>query len=130
VHLRYKASLNYTFTESENADGDFVPEISKHCFNASFTYAFNDDIILNLRANYVGERENPKLITSTNSMYIDPYLIFNATLSCLNFRGFKVQIIGQNIFNKEYYHTSNRPPDRYRQAQRTLMLSVGYSLAN
>jgi len=135
IYLRYvssklKTSLNYTFNQSYNELGEFVPEISKHTGNASITYYLNQFIRINLRANYIGERENPKLITSTNSNYIDPCLIFHGTLSLVNYKGFTVQLIAKNILNTEYYHTSNRDPDRYRQAQRTIMFSIGYGLNN
>ena len=131
IYLRYvssklKTSLNYTFNQSYNELGEFVPEISKHTGNASLTYYLNQFIRINLRANYIGKRENPKLITSTNSIDIDPCLIFHGTLSLVNYKGFTVQLIAKNILNTEYYHTSNRDPDRYRQAQRTIMFSVGY----
>ncbi|MBI5324278.1 MAG: TonB-dependent receptor plug domain-containing protein [Ignavibacteriae bacterium] len=135
VYFRYsspklKSSVNYTYNQSLNSNDDFIPEISKHTGNASLTYSFTNNIILNIRANYIGERENTKVIATTNSNMIEPCLIFHAVLSFLNYEGFNLQLIGKNILNKEYYHTSNRPPDRYRQSQRTIMLSVGYSLNN
>ena len=135
IYLRYvsqkiKSSLNYTFNQSKNGLGEFVPEISKHSGNASATYSFNEYIKINLCANYIGKRENPKLIVSTNSKNIDPSLIFHGALSFVNYKGFTVQLIAKNILNTAYYHTSNRDPDRYRQAQRTIMLSVGYALNN
>jgi len=131
IYLRYvssklKTSLNYTFNQSYNEVGEFVPEISKHTGNASITYYLNQYIRINLRANYIGKRENPKLITSTNSYDIDPCLIFHGAMSLVNYKGFTVQLIAKNILNTEYYHTSNRDPDRYRQAQRTIMFTVGY----
>ena len=135
IYLRYesqklKSSFNYTFNQSENELGEFVPEISKHSGNASLTYSLNEYLKINLRANYIGERENPKIIATTNSKDIDPYLIFHGSLLFLNHKGFTVQLIAKNILNTEYYSTSNRDPDRYRQAQRTIMLSVGYALNN
>lgn len=133
VFLRFdskkiKSSLNYTFTQSYDESGNFIPEISKHTGNASITYSFNDYLKINLRANYIGERANPKLIVSTNSMTIDPCLIFDGTISMLNYKGFTAQLSVKNILNTTYYHTSSRDPDRYRQPQRTFMLSFGYVL--
>ena len=133
VFLRFefkklKSAINYTFTQSEDGSGNFINEISRHSGNASITYSFTDHIKLNLRANYVGKRENPKLIVSTNSFYVDPYVILNGTLSLLNYKGFTAQISAKNILNSTYYHTSNRDPDRYRQPQFTLMFTVGYAL--
>ncbi|HNW69124.1 MAG TPA: TonB-dependent receptor [Bacteroidales bacterium] len=133
VFLRFefkklKSAINYTFTQSEDGSGNFINEISRHSGNASITYSFTDHIKLNLRANYVGKRENPKLIVSTNSFYVDPYVILNGTLSLINYKGFTAQISAKNILNSKYYHTSNRAPDRYRQPQFTIMFSVGYAL--
>jgi len=135
IYFRYlskklTSSINYTFNQSYNENDEFVPEISKHSGNASATYHFSNHIKINLRANYIGERKNPKMIESTHSNYVDPCLIFYGTLSLLNYKGFTVQFIVKNILNKEYYHTSNKMPDRYRQPQRTIMLSAGYSLNN
>jgi outer membrane receptor for ferrienterochelin and colicins len=125
---KIKTSLNYTFTNSYNINESLIPEISKHTGNASVTYSLGNNIKLNLRANYIGKRRNTKIITSTNSYYVDPCVVFHGALSLLNYKGFTVQLIAKNILNKEYYHTSNKIPDRYRQPQRTILLSVGYSL--
>lgn len=135
VYLRYsskkiKSSVNYTFNQSYDENNDFIPEISKHSGNVSATYIINDHIKVNIRANYVGKRENPQIITSNSSKYVDPYLVFHGTLSVLNYKNYNFQLIVKNIFNKEYYHTSNRPPERYRQPQRTVMLSIGYIINN
>lgn len=73
----FRTDLNYTFTQSLDTDGEFVPEISKHTANACLTYYPFNFLAINLQAHYIGERENPKIITSTNSKTIDPYLIFN-----------------------------------------------------
>jgi outer membrane receptor for ferrienterochelin and colicins len=133
VFLRYfiknwKLSANYTFNQSYNEVDAFVPEISKHSGNAGITYSFAKYFKINMRANYAGERQNPKIIGSTNSTHIDPYLIFHCTLSMVNYEGFNIQLSAKNLFDNEYYHTSNRPPDRYRQPQRTLILTIGYAL--
>lgn len=133
IYLRYvskrlNSSFNYTFNQSKNELGVLVPEISKHSGNSSATYLFNEHLKLNFHANYIGERENPKTIVSSNSKYIDPCLIFHGALSFINYKGFDVQLLVKNILNTEYYHTSNRDPSQYRQPQRTLMLSVGYRL--
>lgn len=123
-----KSSVNYTFNHSYNEDKEQIPEISKHTGNISVTGSLNKYLKLNLRAEYIGKRKNPKTIVSTQSDYIDPCLIFHSALSLLGYKGFTVQLIIKNLFDKEYYHTSNREPDRYRQPQRTVMVSVGYSL--
>jgi len=133
VYFRYssqkiKSSLNYTFTNSYNINESLIPEISKHTGNASVTYSLSNNIKFNLRVNYIGKRRNTKIIATTNSYYVDPCVVFHGALSLLNYKGFTVQLIAKNILNKEYYHTSNKIPDRYRQPQRTIMLSVSYGL--
>jgi hypothetical protein len=55
-------------------------------------------------------------------------LIFHCTLSIINYEGFNIQFSVKNLLDDEYYHTSNREPDRYRQPQQTIMLSVGYAI--
>ncbi|MBN1925111.1 MAG: TonB-dependent receptor [Prolixibacteraceae bacterium] len=121
------AILNYTYTNSTDENGNALPEISYHSANALITVPIGKKIKINMRANYAGQRENPKTIATTNSNYIDPYLIFNSAITWKPINVLTVQLIGKNIFNSEYYHTSNRDPDRYRQPQQTIMLSVAYS---
>lgn len=125
---KIKSSLNYTYSQSYDERKEFIPEISRHTGNAGITYSFNKYIKLNLRANYTGKRKNPKTITATDSQYIEPFWVFHGALSFINQNGFNCQLLAKNIFNKEYYHTSNRDPDRYRQPQRTLMLSFSYEM--
>ncbi|HOY31310.1 MAG TPA: TonB-dependent receptor [Bacteroidales bacterium] len=125
---KFKSTLNYTYTQSKSEPGVFVPEISRHCGNVSMTYSFNDNIKVNLRANYVGRRQNPQFIAATNSFNVDPYFILHSTVSLLNYKGITVQVSVKNLLNTTYYHTSNRLPDRYRQPQSTILLTAGYSL--
>jgi len=119
--------LNYTFCQSYNENGVHVAEISPHTGNAGVGYSFSDCLKFNLRANYVGKRENPKTISATNSNYVDPYFLLNGVVS-YSCKGLTIQLICKNILDAEYYHTSNRGVDRYRQPQRSFMLNVGYSL--
>jgi outer membrane receptor for ferrienterochelin and colicins len=125
---RLISSFNYTFDQSYNELHEFVPEISKHTANASSTYSLNRFLKINLRANYIGKRENPKIMNTTNTRTMDPYVIVHGSLSVAGYKGFNIQLAVKNIFDKEYYHTSNRVPDRYRQPQRTILISVGYAL--
>jgi outer membrane cobalamin receptor len=135
LSLRYgsqkiKSSINYTFNQSYDELHNVVPEISKHTGNAGMTYSLAKNWKLNLRANYIGERENPKIVVATDSRDIGPYVIFHGALIVEDCMGFDIQLVVKNLFNQEYYDTSNRDPDRYRQPQRTIMISVGYALAD
>lgn len=133
VYVRYglgrlRSSVNYTLNYSRDETGVAIPEISKHSGNGSLTYSFNEHVKFNLRANFIGKRKNPILIASTNSKELGPYLIFHGALTLMNHKGINLQLSAKNLFDKTYYHTSNRDPNRYRQPQRTIMLSVGYAL--
>lgn len=123
---RLNTYLNYTYNDSRDENNHAIPEISKHTGNAGITYLPGNSFVFHVRANYAGERENPKMIQSTGKKIVDPFVVFHASLAYEDFYGFDFQATIGNILNKEYYHTSNRDPDRYRQPQRSFMLSVTY----
>ncbi|HAF30394.1 MAG TPA: hypothetical protein DCG75_15235 [Bacteroidales bacterium] len=135
LYLRYtsqklQSSISYTYNKSYDEFNLSIPEISEHIANASINYLFKNHFNFNLRANYIGKRENTKIVTATNSKYLDPYLIFNGAFSFINYKHITIQFIVKNILNTKYYHTSNSDVERYRQSQRTVMLSVSYNLSN
>jgi outer membrane receptor for ferrienterochelin and colicin len=123
---KIKSYLNYTYNSSSYEDGEKVPEIGNHNANIGVSYAFTNKIRLNIRGNYLGKRKNYKIIASTGSDYIDAAFVLHSTLSVLEFKNFDFHLIAKNLLDAEYYHTSNRPPDRYRQPQRTIMLKAVY----
>lgn len=122
IGRRIKSYFNYSFTNSEDAGGEIIPEIGRHTANIGILYAFTQNLKLDVRGNYLGRRKNVKTITATGSDYVDEAFIINSTLSILNMGRFDLFLIAKNLLNTEYYHTSNRPPDRYRQPQRTVLL--------
>ncbi|NOY51000.1 MAG: TonB-dependent receptor [Chlorobi bacterium] len=117
---------NYTFNYSLDENKVEVAEIAKHTANAGFTYRFRDLCVLNLRMNYYGRRKNPVSITTTGSNYVDAAVVLDGSLSFVKFKNIDFQLIANNILNAEYYHTSNRPPERYRQPQQNFMLKLNY----
>jgi len=123
---KFKTSFNYTYNYSVNEAGNAIPEISKHTAGTSITYNIYNQWVLNFGAYYLGKRDNPKIIQTTNNTNIAPALIFNGALTLMNYHDFNMQLSVRNILNTEYYHPSNRMPDRYRQAQRMFLVSVGY----
>jgi outer membrane receptor protein involved in Fe transport len=123
---KIKPYLNYTYNSSIYENGEKIPEIGNHNANVGIIYAFTNKIKLNIRGNYLGRRKNVKTIAATRSDYIDAAFVVHSTLSFLNFKDFNFQIILKNLLDTEYYHTSNNPPDRYRQAQRSIMVKAGY----
>ena len=120
--------FNYTYTSSEFEDGERIPEIGHHTANIGITHALTGNVDLSLRGNYLGERKNPKPVTSTGSNYVDRAFVLHAAVSVRAYRDLDLQLIVRNLLDAEYYHTSNRPPDRYRQPQRTVMLKAGYRI--
>lgn len=126
---KFKSFISYSYCDSENEEGKQVLEISKHTANASFTYSILQNLHLNVRANYVGERENPTEISATKSKFIDPYFVLNGTLSFIDYKNIRVKLIAKNILNADYYHSSNVVTiERYRQSQRSVLLSIGYTI--
>ena len=121
-----KSYVNYTYNFSVYEDGGEVPEIGKNNANGGILLGFTKTMKLDIRGNYIGRRRNVKTVAATGSDFIDDAFVLHATLSFLNVRGFDFQIIGKNLLNTKYYHTSNNPPDRYRQPQRTVLFRAGY----
>ena len=80
-----------------------------------------------MRGHYLGKRKNPSTITATGSDYIDSAFIFHGTATFMVMKNLDFSLVGKNLFDTEYYHTSNRSVERYRQPQRTIIFRVGYS---
>jgi iron complex outermembrane receptor protein len=133
VNLEYKQKsirsfLNYTYNSSVDSSDALVPEIAKHTANIGASINLFEDIGLMLRCSYYGERKNPKIINSTGSDYIDDALILHSSITYTGFDKYRISLIINNLLDQAYYHTSNRPPDRYRQPQRTLLFKFEYNL--
>ena len=124
---KIKIYANYTYNFSYDENIEIIPEIAKHTANTGFTYRFLNYFRINLRANYFGKRKNPQIISATNSNFVKHALIFNGALSVINYNKLDIQLIAKNILDTEYYHTSNRLVERYRQSQRIIMLKLTYN---
>ncbi len=120
---------NYAYNKSTDQEDEYIPEIAKHSANAGITYSYVKNLKINLRANYLGDRENPTIIPSTGTTEIKDALLLNACVSYLGIKGFNLQLKVNNILNQEYYHPSNRFEGRYRQPQRAFSLIVTYSFS-
>jgi len=116
----------YSLNNSEDQDGNILQEISKHVVNSAITAHIYRNVYLHIGAYYYGKRTNPSLIPLTNNYTIDGAFILNSTLSLLSFKNFDLQLMINNILNTEYYHSSNRPPARYRQPQRNVLVKITY----
>ena len=107
---------------------EMLPEIAQHSANIGLSYKLNNHFKINARGNYLGKRTNPKIISATGANIIDPAFIVHATVSYYDFHGFDFQLILRNLLDTEYYHPSNRPPDRYRQPGRSIMIKCSYRI--
>ena len=125
---KFKLYANYTYNYSLYDDKTIVPEIAKHSANFGFSYKFTDKISAGIRNNYLGKRLNNKVIAATNDSMIDAAFLSHLNISYEDFHGFNFRLFVNNLFNAEYYHTSNRPPDRYRQPQRAILFKIEYNL--
>lgn len=117
---------NYTYTRSRNEDGDPVPEIAEHGANVGVGYHLTDRIRATVWGQYLGSRQNPKVIAATGDDRIEPAFVVNASLSFLDLRGFDFQVVARNVLDAVTYHPSNRSPDRYRQPQRSVFFDATY----
>jgi len=118
----------YTYVYPRDQNGNLIAEISRNVANAGFTVNIFKGLKLNLGGYYYGERTNPKKIAATGNNNIGDAFILNGTLGWYDFHGIDLQLIGNNLLNTEYYHSSNLLPDRYRQPQRSVMLKVTWNV--
>ena len=103
-----------------------MPEIAKHGANVGATYSFTKNIKLNVRENYLGRRKNNTSTSISEREYIGEAFVSHTTLSALNYHNFDFYFSVKNLFDTEYYHTSNTSVTEYRQPQRTFMLKTTY----
>ena len=120
--------VNYTYNYSTDEHSAISHEIAKHSAGVGLSINLLDDFICSFSGNYFGKRKNPVVVSATGSEYIDNALVFNSSLSYHLRQDLKVQLTVFNIFDKTYYHTSNRPPERYRQPQRSFLVKLSYGL--
>ncbi|NCC72873.1 MAG: TonB-dependent receptor [Sphingobacteriia bacterium] len=125
--------LNYTYNFSTDEAETIIPEISKHVINTGLHYYFNKWLNAGIRANYFSRRKNASLSSVENSAAmrfpeIDPALVINISTGFALSKNFELMLFINNLFDARYYHTSNRPPDRYPQAQRNIHVQLNYSI--
>lgn len=149
----YNLFGNYTYTSPFNTrplddrgepltdqNGNTVDElrianIASHQINLGGNFLLRDRINLNLRMNYVGDRKTGENTTVPTSPYnkIDSYTIFNGAVTYQNlFPGTSLQLIVNNILDKEYYHPGVRAANypffaaRKLQNERQFVLRLMY----
>ncbi len=117
------AWMNYTFcyprqTFSETGKVDNrVSDISSHQFNIGINKRFSDHFNLNLRSNFTGKRKTgPGTTVPLNTASFPAVAVFNGTIlysELLNIAGLDLQLVCNNILNKEYYHPGTKAADGY-----------------
>ena len=120
----YQAYINYTYTYFYDKPDNRIEEIAPHTCNAGITFTPNSYITATIRCNYISEKLN------ANSLYpiIDDALICNTKISFNSQQNIQWFVDVRNIFNTEYYHSSNRNVTAYRQPQRTILLGLTWHL--
>jgi vitamin B12 transporter len=126
---KFTPYINYTYNYSRYENGNEIPEIAKHSANIGARYAFTNKLILNFSGNYLGRRKNPSIIPATGDNIVNSAFVVNLVVSYSVFHNLDIQLIGKNILDTKYYHTSNRSVSRYRQPQRTALIRLSWRLS-
>ena len=101
--------LNYTFTNPTDTDllGEErrIADIASHQLNFGGNYKFNNGLNINLRTNFMGDREVGQGTTvPTNTAIFSPYFLLNATIGYKFFKEkFNFQYTVNNILDHQYY---------------------------
>jgi len=117
----YHTFFNYTWCDPKQtyseagAVDNIVADIAVHQFNFGVDKAFFKNLNVNLRMNYSGER---KVGTGTtvplNTDNFPAVVVLNGSLGYENARivkGLKLQLICNNILDKEYFHPGTKTAD-------------------
>jgi len=106
-YSNFSSYINYTFSDPYNITDEKIRigDIASHHINFGMNTVFFQNLNLNLRANWVGERPTGKETTVLNNPLnkIDAYFILNSAVSYKIYKGFSVQILINNILDTEYF---------------------------
>ncbi len=133
----YKAYFNYTFTSPFNnriengeltEDFERIGDIASHQFNIGLNAFYFDHLNVNLRFNYVGERETgPGTSVPANMRTFDPVYLLNGALMYKNLLPhFDLQFGCNNIFDFQYSDPGIRTADGVSNAMATPQLGRNY----
>lgn len=117
-------SVHYTYNNAHDPQKNIIPEISPHVAGARLNLKLVAGFGVNVGGYYYDRRESLKTIKTTGDQWIGEVFVLNGSVHYLDWNGFDIQLMINNILNAEYYHPSNLLPDRYRQPQRSVMLKV------
>lgn len=134
-HKKLDAYINFSYTKPVDELKTLLPEISETTANAGIYYRWNAKLSTGMRLNYSGERKNAStgrhIINQqivVKYYTIDPYIIAHLDLSYAITKAFQASLFVNNLTDQKYYHSSNRQPDRYPQARRSVRLQLSYLL--
>jgi len=120
---KYQIYANYTFTYPYKIVGEKrirMGDIAEHQFNIGANgQFFNDKLTANLRMNLVGSKETGKNTTIIDNPLnqIDGFMLLNGAVTYNNFvPGLSLQLVVNNILNKEYFHPGIRSADGIQYA--------------
>lgn len=139
-YLNYDLYANYTYTDPKNTyDNTRVGDIASHNANIGVNALYFEKLNLNLRFNYVGERlTGPGTTVPANTSKFPSHVVgnFTASYSDLFLPGLTLQMICNNIFNKEYFDPGVRSADgisystRTPQRERYFMFRILFDITN
>lgn len=138
----FSSWINYTYshprqTYSEAGEVDNrVGDIAAHQFNAGVNKLFFNQLNVNLRLNYSGERPVGEGTTvPLNNDHFPAVTILNSAVNYSNpelLKGFALQLVCNNIFNTVYYHPGTKAaeginsPTAILQRGRHFLVSLSY----
>ncbi len=115
------AWFNYTFCEPRQTYAEtgivnnWVGDISKHQFNVGVNKLFFNQLNVNLRANFTGERKvGPGTTVPLNTSSFPAIVIFNSVAGYSNpkiLNGIELQVVCNNLLNTVYYDPGTKAAD-------------------
>ncbi len=141
----YKMYLNYTYTNPRNnilnndkLTGEYQPiaDIATHKANLGINAVYFEKLNVNLRMNYVGEKKAGTGTTvPANPGEFPAYMLLNGAIGWNNIvKGLDLQLVCNNILNKEYFdpgiRTANVSTYSYRipQRERVFIIRLMYNI--
>ncbi len=107
----YELAANYTYTDPTSTDGGDearIADIAEHSVNVIANAHFHRDWNVNLRLNYVGERQTGPGTTAPNNPDgpVPSYFVAGAALAYegRHLHGSKLQLLVNNLFDEAYSH--------------------------
>ncbi|MBX2975549.1 MAG: TonB-dependent receptor [Ignavibacteriaceae bacterium] len=136
----YSIYSNYTFTEPKNTQAGSearIGDIASHHFNAGINAKYFENLNINLRFNFIGERKTGQgTSVPANSEIFPAVILLNGSISYSNIlnSGITLQLTCNNILNKLYFDPGIRSADggfyasRTPQRERNFMLRALYDI--